>query len=202
MSKQEKKTKAPNQPRRASTKNGITKSYYHQPLGLHRLKTRNKSNNNNNPSLSQKLAQMRLTIFPIVHASTALPAPDFPPTLLSLFLLTERQLDALAAYYSQTAGACHLRHAYPATMNWSHPFLDTSEELPGDCKLDALERLKVKMRMFARFVGMRGADTPRWEYERQIEILGNRVRWEVRRGEEEEEGKRRGKVFGGPRRLR
>lgn len=75
-----------------------------------------------------------------------------------------------------------------------------SDELPEDCKLDKLERLKIKMRMFARFVGMRGAETPGWEYERQIEILGNKVRWEVRREEEEEE--RRGKVFEGPRRLK
>lgn len=47
-------------------------------------------------------------------------------------------------------------------------------------------------------MGMRGAETPRWEYERQIEILVNKVRWEVRREEEE----RRGKVFGEPRGLK
>ncbi|EMD66920.1 hypothetical protein COCSADRAFT_282845 [Bipolaris sorokiniana ND90Pr] len=193
MAKPEKKTNPPNQPTQANKTNGITKSY-HQTLAQRRLRLRN------NPGLSQKLTQMRLTIAPIVHVSTSLAAPDFPTTLLSLFLLTEPQLDALAHYYSQTLPSCHLTHAYPGTMNWSQPFLDMSDELPEDCKLDKLERLKIKMRMFARFVGMRGAETPGWEYERQIEILGNKVRWEVRREEEEEE--RRGKVFEGPRRLK
>jgi len=142
-----------------------------------------------NPALALKLSQMRLTIAPIVHVESGLPAPDYPPTILSLFLLTEAQLDALAAYYSQSSPS-HLTRQYPCTMDWQHPFLDTSDALAEDCKLDHLERLKVKMRMFARFIGMRGAETPRWEYERQIEILGNKVRRSVRaeaEAEEEEE---------------
>ncbi|EUC48784.1 hypothetical protein COCMIDRAFT_86616 [Bipolaris oryzae ATCC 44560] len=196
MGKPEKKTPSPIKPTRASTTTGIRKSYAPKPprttLAQRRLET-------HNSPLAQKLSQMRLTIAPIIHVTTALPAPDYPRTL-HLFLLTEPQLDALATYYSQTSPVSHLTHAYPATMNWSHPFLDASDELPGDCKLDKLERLKVKMRMFARFIGMRGAETPGWEYERQIEILGNKVRWEVRREEEEEE--RRGKVFAGARELK
>ena len=133
---------------------------------------------------------MRLTIAPIVHVETGLPAPDYPATMLSLFLLTEAQLDALAAYYSQSHTS-HLTLQYPCTIDWQQPFLDTSEALAEDCKLDDLERLKVKMRMFARFIGMRGAETPGWEYERQIEILGNKVRRSVREEAEEEAGLRK-----------
>lgn len=51
-----------------------------------------------NPNLALKISQMRLTIAPIVHVTTGQPAPDFPHTMLSLFTLTEAQLDALATY--------------------------------------------------------------------------------------------------------
>jgi hypothetical protein len=137
-----------------------------------------------------------------VHLETGLPAPGFPATLLSFFLLTEPQLDSMATYYSQTPQTHdpHLSNQYPATMDWAHQFLDTSEELPEDCRLSALERLKVKMRMFARFVGMRGAQTPMWEYERQVQILGNKARWAVREEERREEEMGR-KMYSGPTRL-
>ncbi|KAI4607789.1 hypothetical protein J4E80_009530 [Alternaria sp. BMP 0032] len=136
---------------------------------------------------------MRLTIAPIVHVETGIPAPEFPSTMLDLFLLTEPQLDALAAYYSQTHST-DLTNQYPQTMDWQQPFLDASEALPDNCKLDELERLKIKMRMFARFIGMRGADTPRWEYDRQIEILRNKIQ---RRITDEEEKVLR-KFYQGP----
>lgn len=138
-----------------------------------------------NPSLAHKISQMRLTIAPIVHVETGLPAPDFPHTMLSLFTLTEAQLDALAQYYSQTHTPTALTYQYPQTMDWSKPFLAVDAGLPEDCKLTGYERLKVKMRMFARFIGMQGADTPTWEYERQVEILGKKIGWVVRREEEE-----------------
>jgi hypothetical protein len=34
--------------------------------------------------------------------------------------------------------------------------------------------------MFARFIGIRGAETPRWEYERQVEILRAKIERSVR----------------------
>ena len=125
---------------------------------------------------------MRLTIAPIIHVITGQPAPDFPPSMLSLFTLTEPQLDALAAYYSQSHND-GLKYKYPQTMDWSKPFLNNDPALPEDCKLSGMERLKVKMRMFARFIGMRGAETPGWEYERQIEILARKVERAVREEE-------------------
>ncbi|KAI4661959.1 uncharacterized protein J4E78_004749 [Alternaria triticimaculans] len=103
--------------------------------------------------------------------------------MLDLFLLTEAQLDALAVYYSQTHST-DLTNQYPQTMNWQQPFLDASDTLPENCKLGELERLKIKMRMFARFIGMRGADTPRWEYDRQIEILRNKIQRRIMDEEE------------------
>ncbi|KAF2132647.1 hypothetical protein P153DRAFT_283013 [Dothidotthia symphoricarpi CBS 119687] len=132
-----------------------------------------------NPALALKVSQMRLAIAPIVHVLSGQPAPDFPPSMLHLFLLTEPQLDRLARFYSQ-AELSELTHQYPQTMDWDRPFLSTDPALPENCRLADLERLKIKMRMFARFIGMRGADTPTWEYERQVEILGNMIGRSVR----------------------
>jgi len=137
-----------------------------------------------NPKLASKISQMRLTIAPIVHVETGKAAPDFPYTMLDLFLLTEDQLDAMARFYSQTSPTWRTDQ-YPQTMAWDLPFLDKDPSLPDACKLSELERLKVKMRMFARFVGMRGADTPHWEYERQVEILSKKIERSVRQEEEE-----------------
>jgi hypothetical protein len=133
---------------------------------------------NRSPALAHKISEMRLTIAPIVHVETGKPAPEFPSTMLDLFLLTEAQLDALASYYSQT-NLTDLTYQYPQIMKWQQPFLDMSDSLPENCKLGDLERLKIKMRMFARFIGMRGADTPRWEYDRQMEILRNKIQKSV-----------------------
>jgi hypothetical protein len=145
-----------------------------------------------NPKLAEKISQMRLTIAPIVHVQTGLPGPHFPTMMLNLFLLTEDQLDALAHFYSQSTPDA-LTHQYPQTMDWSKPFLDKDSKLPENCRLNELERVKVKMRMFARFIGMQGAETPKWEYERQVEILGNKVARSV-----EEEKKSLRKVYLGP----
>ncbi|KAH7408456.1 hypothetical protein DE146DRAFT_605279 [Phaeosphaeria sp. MPI-PUGE-AT-0046c] len=144
------------------------------------------------PELAKKISQMRLTIAPILHVQTGEPGPGYPTTMLSLFLLTEEQLDQLAHFYSQSTPDV-FTHQYPQTMDWSLPFLCKDDALPDNCKLSELERVKVKMRMFARFVGMRGADTPRWEYERQVEILQNKI---ARTIEKEEMSLRKG--FQGP----
>jgi hypothetical protein len=137
-----------------------------------------------NSELAAKIAQMHLTIAPIVHVETGLAPPDFPATMLSLFLLTESQLDAMAKYYNQSL-PCELKFPYPQVMDWDHTVLTDNPDIPEDCRLSALERLKIKMRMFAQFIGMRGTEMPEWEYERQIEILGKRIGWEVKREEEE-----------------
>jgi hypothetical protein len=154
----------------------------------------------NNEALQAKIDQMRLTIAPIVSVATSLPPKDFPPTILSLFLLTEDQLDYMAHYYSQSTPNS-LTHKYPMTMDWQRPLLQRPQ--PGDAEGERLtdyERLKVKMRMFARFIGMRGAETPGWEYERQMEILGRRIERVV---EEEERAKGSGeKWYRGPPTLR
>ncbi|KAF2750623.1 hypothetical protein M011DRAFT_396325 [Sporormia fimetaria CBS 119925] len=146
-----------------------------------------------NPALARKISEMRLTIAPIVHAETGLPPPDFPSTLLQLFLLTEDQLDRMAAYYDQIIPTQHTSQ-YPQSMDWNRAILARPDEWEGNGEWDVdadecitpYERLKIKMRMFARFIGMRGAETPRWEYERQVDLLMRRFERSVRQGMESE----------------
>jgi hypothetical protein len=115
--------------------------------------------------------------------------------MLELFLLTEDQLDAMARYYSQSTPSA-LTHCYPQTMDWDNPFLAKDESIPAACRLSDHERLKVKMRMFAKFIGLR-AEIPSWEHERQVEILKANVHRSI---EEEEERQlvARKKFYGGP----
>ncbi|KAH7123769.1 hypothetical protein B0J11DRAFT_321091 [Dendryphion nanum] len=130
-----------------------------------------------NTKLAEKISQMRLEIAPIVHVETGVPPPEFPSTMLELFLLTEDQLDTMAHYYAQITPN-HTTRMYPQTMDWDRPILARPREgdyTPENCKLNDYERLKIKMRMFAQFIGMRGAETPRWELERQMELLKNKV---------------------------
>lgn len=149
------------------------------------LQTKKRSLSERNPELALKISQMRLTVAPIVHVVTGITAPDYPSTMLKLFTLTEAQLDNLAEFYSQSYTPTDLTYKYPATMDWNKPALQNDPELPEDCKLSDIERLKIKMRMFARFIGMRGADTPTWEYERAIEILGNKIGHAVQQEKEQ-----------------
>jgi hypothetical protein len=140
---------------------------------------------------------MRLTIAPIVHIESGLPPPEFPSTMLELFLLTEDQLDAMAHFYSQTTPKAQT-FSYPQTMDWNRPILTRGRpEEPEVCKLSDYERLKIKMRMFARFIGMRGAETPTWEYERQLEILKAKIDHSI----EEEERHALMKFYQGPHTL-
>jgi hypothetical protein len=157
-----------------STSSGIAKANGPKSTILQRRLAQKMPLATRNPDLARKISQMRLSIAPIVHVETGLPAPEFPSTMLSLFLLTEPQLNALAQFYSQTSPSA-LTHSYPQTMDWAKPFLCADDALPENCRLSELERVKVKMRMFAKFIGMRGAETPRWEYERQVEILRNKI---------------------------
>lgn len=149
------------------------------------LRTKKRSLAERNPELALKISQMRLPIAPIVHVETGRPAPDYPSRMLSLFTLTEEQLDNLAEYYNQSHTPTALTYKYPTTMDWDKPVLQNDPALPEDCKLSDIERQKIKMRMFARFIGMRGADTPTWEHERAVEILGNKIGRVVRQEEEE-----------------
>ncbi|KAF2118471.1 hypothetical protein BDV96DRAFT_597292 [Lophiotrema nucula] len=151
-----------------------------------------------NPELAKKIEQMKLTIAPIVHVMSGHPPPEFPGTILQLFLLTEDQLDTMAHFYSQSTRG-PLTYTYPQTMEWNRPFLrkpNPGEMVPEGCWLNDVERLRIKMRMFAKFIGMRGAETPSWEYERHVEVLRNRIAKSIEEEERAMMGPR--KFYRGP----
>ncbi|KAF2013203.1 hypothetical protein BU24DRAFT_232056 [Aaosphaeria arxii CBS 175.79] len=134
-----------------------------------------------NPLLAEKIKQMRLNIAPIVHIYTGQCPPEFPSTLLELFLLTEDELDSMAHFYAQIYPD-ETTNLYPQVMDFNQPYLSRpteGDDLPDSCRMTSYERLRVKMRIFARFIGMRGAETPRWEYERQMDIIVARIEHEV-----------------------
>lgn len=178
--------------KRMSETSGISKATRPMSSIMQRRLARKSKLSSRNPELADKISQMRLSIAPIVHVETGLPAPEYPSTMLQLFLLTEGQLDRIARFYSQSTPNA-LTYEYPQLMDWSLPFLCKDPSLPDNCKLNEQERLKVKMRMFARFIGMQGAETPIWEYERQVEILQNKIAKTVA-----EEEKKLSKVYHGP----
>ncbi len=94
------------------------------------------------PGFARKLSQMRIQLAPIVAVTSGIPAPDYPSTLLNFWLLTEAQLDDLAAFYDQ-ASPNGWTNCYPATMGW-----------------DKNASIAVKRRKLGKFIGLRGCETP------------------------------------------
>ncbi|KAH7326552.1 hypothetical protein B0I35DRAFT_405770 [Stachybotrys elegans] len=95
-----------------------------------------------NPALELKLQQMSLKLAPLVRVDTGDPHPDFPATVLSFWLLTDDQLEALAhAYHQGTPGPWSA--LYPCPITW-----DSS--LP----------IEEKRRKIGKFIGLRGCETP------------------------------------------
>jgi len=132
-----------------------------------------------NPALAEKISQLRLKIAPILSVSSGYPHPEFPPTLLHLFLLTEDQLDSLADYYSQIHPDA-TTFMYPQTMGWNQDLLRrpiaNENSRDGEPQLDDLDRIAIKRRKFAKFIGMKGTETPLWEVETHIHMLGERIK--------------------------
>lgn len=119
---------------------------------------------------------MRLSLAPIYPLPTGPPHPHFPLTLLHYHLLTDAQLDALAAYYHQASPPDPWRCHYPMHMNWDKEFLQC---LPVE------ERLAIKRRMFGKFIGLRGCETPVEEFEKRVRFLEEKIEREVRRERED-----------------
>jgi hypothetical protein len=71
-------------------------------------------------------------------------------------------------------------------MNWdpeflSRPKLEMSKEEREKCLSDE-ERLAIKRRMFGKFVGLRGCETPITEMEKRVKFIESKVERAIRRG--------------------
>ncbi|GJN73010.1 hypothetical protein PLIIFM63780_007073 [Purpureocillium lilacinum] len=91
-----------------------------------------------NPQLAQKLHQMALPLSPLVQLTTGAVHPHFPRTVLQFWLLTDDQLESLAAFY-------HQRDQSPWSAQYPCPVVWRSD-LP----------LEEKRRRMGRFIGLRG----------------------------------------------
>ncbi|CAK7239677.1 MAG: hypothetical protein STHCBS139747_001112 [Sporothrix thermara] len=102
------------------------------------------------PALEAKLQHMAQTLQPLVHAATGDVHPYFPLTIVQFWLLSDEQLDALASFYHQRTPHA-LKQCYPCPVSWPRRGLT----------------LEDKRRKFARFIGLRGCETPRQRQRRQ-----------------------------------
>ena len=128
---------------------------------------------------------MRLTLAPIYPLPDGPPHPAYPKSLLQYWLLTESQLDSLAAYYHQLSPTSEWRTHYPASMNWDRDFLaqpnmQMSREERAACLPDE-DRIAIKRRMFGKFIGLRGCETPLVEIEKRAKFLEGKVERALRR---------------------
>ena len=141
----------------------------------------------NNPALEAKIAALRLQLHPLVSVVSGEPHPAFPGTMLQLMLLTERQLDSLAHFYSQSTPDAFTM-AYPQPMRWDKRFLavprsPAPRRANAMARLSPAQRLAVKRRLFAKFIGMRGTDTPLWEVHAYVRVLDDHIRHSVQEEE-------------------
>ncbi|KAF7595832.1 hypothetical protein BBP40_004644 [Aspergillus hancockii] len=95
------------------------------------------------------LNHLRTRLYPLVSSTTALPHPEFPPTLLAYHLLTSRQLDTLAIHYHQVWPPVPATDSYPVVIP---PWIGTENEKDLD--------LETKRRRFGRFIGLQRCESP------------------------------------------
>jgi hypothetical protein len=138
-----------------------------------------------NTTLQNKISQMRLTLAPIYPLPQGPPHAAYPSTLLHFWLLTEAQLDSIAQYYHQTSPTNEYQRYYPACMNWDRDFLAIPHKLMSKAEQEAClpdeERLAIKRRMFGKFIGLRGCNTPVEEFEKRVKFLENKFEQSITR---------------------
>ncbi|OJD33880.1 pre-mrna splicing [Diplodia corticola] len=139
------------------------------------------STNNNvekREAFARKVAHMRLKIMPIYPLPGGPPHHDFPLTMLQFYLLGESQLDAMATYYSQSV-VNEWTTKYPGFMAWDAEFF-------ADPALSETERVKIKLRKFGHFIGLRGCETPIEETVMQLRLAEERIGREIEQAKDAE----------------
>ncbi|EYE95983.1 uncharacterized protein EURHEDRAFT_43256 [Aspergillus ruber CBS 135680] len=108
-------------------------------------------------SLDTVIAHLRITLHPLISATTGLQHPYFPRTLLSYHLLTSDQLDELARHYHQVTPPVPGTFSYPVAIP---AWVDAHVHAHGnEYMMDEVD-LKTKRRRFGRFIGLRGCESP------------------------------------------
>ncbi|KAF4308950.1 hypothetical protein SLS57_004023 [Botryosphaeria dothidea] len=135
-------------------------------------------------AFAKKLKHLRLKIMPIYPLPGGPPHSAFPQTLLEFHLLSEGQLDDLAAYYSQSTLNEWTEH-YPSMMGWDAEFF-------ADPALSNEARAKIKLRKFGKFIGLRGCETPIQETELRIKLAEARIQRSIELAKQEQQAYEKG----------
>jgi len=101
------------------------------------------------PAFRLKLAEMALPLSPLVQVTTGAIHPSFPRLLVNYWLLTESDLDELAAFYHQRNGG----GSNDDSWKWK-------TEYPLPIRWDDNDGIETKRRRFGRFIGLRGCESP------------------------------------------
>ncbi|KAL2870003.1 uncharacterized protein BJX67DRAFT_302749 [Aspergillus lucknowensis] len=110
------------------------------------------------PEFENTLAHLSRRLHPLVSYTTGLTHPFFPKTILSYNLLTSDQLDSLAIHFHQVYPPKPETFRYPLPVK---PWIATNG-LIRDLGVDT----EVKRKRFGRFIGLRGCESPTFQYSR------------------------------------
>lgn len=100
----------------------------------------------------------------------------------------------MAHFYSQSTPD-KFTNMYPRVMGWDTEFLSAprpSQMNDGQFRLSTEDRITIKRRKFAKFIGMRGCETPSWEIQAHIRALEGHI---TRSVQEEEKSSKHMKWF-------
>ncbi|OJJ46245.1 hypothetical protein ASPZODRAFT_142864 [Penicilliopsis zonata CBS 506.65] len=128
-----------------------TSSSSSSPIGTDQNPSSSSSSSSSrfHPYFSPIVDHLRTRLFPLVSATTGLPHPEFPTSLLAFHVLTSAQLDGLARHYHQVWPPVPTTSCYPNPVT---AWVGTAHELHVD--------LETKRRRFGRFIGLRDCESP------------------------------------------
>jgi hypothetical protein len=125
----------------------ITRRSSKRPALLTTVDTQTNSNSKCHPYFRPTIDFLSRALAPLVSVTTALPAPDFPSTILAYHLLTSDQLDNLAQHYHQVWP--------PVSETFSYPL-----RIPAWVGTEQEVEVVTKRRRFGRFIGLQGCESP------------------------------------------
>jgi len=140
----------------------------------------------NNPTLQEKIEQLRFPILPIYQLPCNDPHPKYPKSLLEFWLLSEDDCDSIARYYHQLSPTSQWHNLYPSNMNWDCDFLakpdpQTMDEEDMQACLNEEDRVWLKKRMVGKFIGFPWCRTPIAEVRKRISCLEERIERKLRK---------------------
>ncbi|KAL1633156.1 hypothetical protein SLS56_003018 [Neofusicoccum ribis] len=136
------------------------------------------------PAFADKVARMRLQLMPIYPLPAGPPHTKFPKTVLQFHLLTEEDLDSMAAYYSQSTPD-EWTDRYPCVIGWDADFF-------ADPSLSDEQRFVIKRRKLGKFIGLRGCETPDSEVKMRLKLTEARIQRHIEQSKNEQRAAEKG----------